>query len=393
LRILLLTPVFPPARGGIEVLGGSLAEHLADRVLVVTLQPGPGAEACPFHVTRAATRVLRLHNEPRGGRRSVLLLNAVALAAGPPFRPDVVVSLHVRATPAAHAVARLARAPLVQWIHAKEVREAPALTGFAVQRASAVVGSSAYSAELALEAGADPARTSILAPGVDVPATRRAQRAAEPTFVTVSRLEDRYKGHDVVLRALPAIRAAVPGARWVVIGEGSLRAELEREARRAGLEDAVEFLGSVDDPTRDAWLDRAWALVQPSRRPPDAGVGEGYGIVFVEAAAHGLPVVAGRVPGVVDAVRDGVTGLLVTPTDPAAVAAAVVRLLTDRSAAERMGDAGRAHAEDLTWPRVAARFRALLESQVAAEPPHRPHARTGWAWARELVAGPARPPG
>jgi phosphatidyl-myo-inositol dimannoside synthase len=398
-RILLLTPVFPPARGGIEVTAGRLAEHLEGDLLVVTLRPGSGTATGPAPAGRPGSRVVRLPNEPRGGRRSVLLLNAVALAAGARFRPGVVVSLHVKASPAAHALGAALRVPVVQWVHAKEMREVPGLASFAVERATAVVGVSAYSGELAVAAGADPSRLTILPPGVDPPSARRTGRDARPTLVTVSRLEDRYKGHDVVLRALPAIRAAVPDVSWVVIGDGALRPELERAAAAAGLGDAVRFLGAVDDAMRDAWLDRAWAFVQPSRQPDGDRAGEGFGIAFVEAGAHGLPVVGGRIPGVVDAVLDGATGLLVDPTDPAAVAGATVALLTDRDAAERIGAAGIARARELAWPRVVARVQALLEELIVAGRPRRAGRRRAAEarppgsrhWARELLTGPERP--
>ena len=100
-----------------------------------------------------------------------------------------------------------------------------------------------------------------------------------PTIVTVARLEDRYKGFDVTTRALPLIRARVPNARWVVVGEGSLRAELEALTRSEGVADWVTFTGSVDDATRDAWLEKSDVFVMPSRLVPGSSGGEGFGIV------------------------------------------------------------------------------------------------------------------
>jgi phosphatidylinositol alpha-1,6-mannosyltransferase len=187
------------------------------------------------------------------------------------------------------------------------------------------------------------------------------------------------------------VRDAVPDVRWVVVGDGGLRPELERAAREAGLGDAVRFAGGLDDAARDAWLDRAWAFVMPSRAPGGDRAGEGFGIVFLEAGAHGLPVVAGRVPGVVDAVGDGTTGLLVDPTDPAAVAAAVTEVLTDPEAAARMGAAGAARAQEQAWPRVVARVQDMLEAQVAAGPSRPARPPRDWRWARDLVAAPPAP--
>ena len=96
----------------------------------------------------------------------------------------------------------------------------------------------------------------------------------------------------------------------------------------------------------------------PSRLPPDGG-GEGFGIVYLEAAAHGLPVVAGNVAGARDAVQDGVTGLLVDPTDPRAVAGAATRLLLDPEERSRLGQSGAERAAEFAWPRIVARVEQL----------------------------------
>ena len=114
-----------------------------------------------------------------------------------------------------------------------------------------------------------------------------------PTLLTVARLEDEYKGHDVVLRALTAIRERVPDVTWVVVGEGSLRPRLEGLAAKYGVEEQVRFLGDLSDEERDRWYRSAHVFVMPSRLPPDGG-GEGFGIVYLEAAAHGLPGRGGR---------------------------------------------------------------------------------------------------
>jgi phosphatidylinositol alpha-1,6-mannosyltransferase len=128
----------------------------------------------------------------------------------------------------------------------------------------------------------------------------------------------------------------------------------------------VRFLGAVDATERDAWLDRAHAFAMPSR-VPDGGIGgEGFGIAFIEAGAHGLPVLAGDRGGARDAVRHGETGLLVDATDPRAVADGLITLLSDRAYAQRLGAAGAARARELAWPRVAAAVEELLLEVSAA---------------------------
>jgi phosphatidylinositol alpha-1,6-mannosyltransferase len=177
-------------------------------------------------------------------------------------------------------------------------------------------------------------------------------------------MSDAYKGHDVIIQALPLVRDRIPDVLWVVIGDGRLRPLYERTVEKLGLGDHVRFLGNVSDSDRDAWLDRAHLFVMPSRSTPD-GLGEGFGIVFIEAAAHGLPVVAGNVDGVVDAVVDGETGLLVDPTDPNAVARALIELLLDEGRASRMGRVALEHARQFDWVRVAAQVERLV-TQTAA---------------------------
>jgi phosphatidylinositol alpha-1,6-mannosyltransferase len=188
---------------------------------------------------------------------------------------------------------------------------------------------------------------------------------ARPSIVVVGRLAERYKGHDVLLRALPAVRARVPDARLEIVGDGPLRPELEQLARELGLAGAATFHGAIADGPRDAILREASVFAMPSRIERD-GAGEGFGIVYVEAGAQGLPVVAGNVGGAADAVVAGETGLLVDPESSQAVADALVQLLLDRERALRMGRAGWTRARSLSWSHAAAQVEAVLSEVVGA---------------------------
>ena len=128
----------------------------------------------------------------------------------------------------------------------------------------------------------------------------------------------------------------MPDVTWTVVGEGSLRPRLEALAAQYGVEAQVRFLGDLSDEERDRWYRSAHVFVMPSRLPPEGG-GEGFGIVYLEAAAHGLPVVAGNVAGARDAVVDGETGLLVDPTDHLEVAAAADAPAARRGPANAVG--------------------------------------------------------
>jgi phosphatidyl-myo-inositol dimannoside synthase len=361
-RLLLITPDYPPAHGGIQRTAHHVALDVRGLDTRVVAPSSPGARA--FDGVEPV-RIRRAPSDPRLRGARNLPLNALALGEAVAFRPDVTLSLHLVASPAAAAIRRGLGARTVQYFHAKEIAAKPRLAAFAAAHADAVVAVSAYTEGLVRATGVSPALMRRVSPGVDAPADPRALPAEHPTFVTVARLEDRYKGHDVIIRALPLIRARVPEVRWAVIGDGPLRAELEALAGAQGVADSVLFLGALPDAERDVWLRRATLLAMPSRLPGGGFAGEGFGIAYMEAAAYGKPVVAGDVGGAVDAVIDGETGLLVDPADAGAVAQAIATLLLDEGLAWRLGRAGAERARGFTWPLVVERLEALLLEQAA----------------------------
>jgi phosphatidylinositol alpha-1,6-mannosyltransferase len=182
----------------------------------------------------------------------------------------------------------------------------------------------------------------------------------------VGRLVDAYKGHDMVIRALPLILAKTPDTEYVIVGDGPLRPYLERLAASLGVAPAVRFVGEASDDEVDAWYRACDVFVLASRESGVSGGAEGYGIVIVEASLRGKPVVGGRSGGIPDAVIDGETGLLVDPSDPADIAEAVTRLLTEHDLADRLGRGGRRRVlEDLSWPEYTQRFSRVLAEAAA----------------------------
>lgn len=310
-----------------------------------------------------------LHVEVRrtpklGDRRAgpgLMALNALVPIEARRVRADAILNLHVVTAPGALAAGQVLGTPYVQYVYAEEVHDRPWVTRLALRNAAAVICVSRFTRELALRYGASAGGTWVVPPGVDPPLHAATARSTQPTVVTVARLTDWYKGHDVMLRAMPLILRRVPSARWVVIGDGPLRAPLQHMAEAQGVAGRVAFVGSVDDAGRDAWLDRSHVFAMPSR-VSERGGGEGFGIVYLEAGAHGLPVVAGGEAGVVDAVEDGVTGVLVNPTDVGAVANAVAGLLEDPVRAEALGAAGRRRARASTWSACAAQVDGVVRA-------------------------------
>ncbi|HEY4996557.1 MAG TPA: glycosyltransferase family 4 protein [Solirubrobacteraceae bacterium] len=361
-RLAILTPDFPPAPGGIQLMAHRFAAGLSSfQTRVVTLG-APGAER--FDRESGCT-VRRLGAEalPRGARGA--LLNGLACADALSFRPDVTLCIHIVTSPAAAAIRAVLGTPNVQVFHAEEIGARPKLAAFAVRHADEVIAVSSYTAGLVEATGVTPRSLRLISPGVDIPQETRPEPLERPTFITVARLEERYKGHDVLVRSLALVRAKVPDVQWVVIGDGSLRSGIEALARSYGVLDAIRFLGSVSDEERNLWLRRARLLAMPSRLPAGGFAGEGFGIAFLEAGAYGKPVVAGNVGGALDSVSDGESGLLVDPTDPVAVADAITRLLLDPELAGRLGAAGRRRAEGFAWPAITQRVQEVLEGQLA----------------------------
>ncbi len=361
-RLLVITPDFPPARGGIQVLSHRLAAGMGGFQTRVVAAEAPGASEFD---AAGELAVRRVRTDPRLGKGRNIALNAAACGEALRFRPQLTLSIHLVASPAAAVVNRVTGAPTVQYFHAKEIGAKPTLAAFAARRAQATIAVSAYTSRLIAATGGAAGATSLIPPGVDLPTATSPLPEPRPTLLTIARLEDRYKGHDVIVRALPLIQAAVPDVLWVVIGDGPLRSGLERLAAAHGVADAVRFLGAVSDEERNTWLRRAHALAMPSRLPDGDFAGEGFGIVYLEAGAYGKPVIAGNVAGALDAVADGESGLLVNPADHLAVAGAATKLLLDPELARRLGSAGQARAQDFAWPRICERVEALLLAQLA----------------------------
>jgi phosphatidylinositol alpha-1,6-mannosyltransferase len=357
-EVLIVTTTFPPAAGGIERLSFRLAagfERVTARVLALDHPASAAFDA------EQSFPVRRVPNEPEGGRRAITNL---ALATGREVarrRPDAILSMHIRAS---LLPPLLRHVPTVQYTHAKELTDQPRLARFALRPAAAVIAVSAYTASLARAHGAVAERIRIIPPGADPPTGAEPNRAALPTLITVSRLEDRYKGHDVMLTAMPRIRAAVPGVRWSIVGDGSLRPELEARARSLGVADAVTFHGALADDERDRLLRRAHVFVMPSRVESTTVAGEGFGIAYLEASAHGVAVIAGAEGGALDAVAHEQTGLLVEPRSADAVADAAIALLTDLPRALAYGQAGIERARAFAWPSIVERVEDVILETV-----------------------------
>jgi len=206
----------------------------------------------------------------------------------------------------------------------------------------------------------------VIWPGVEPPkgASRDfipKQPGLEPRLLTIARLEPR-KGIDMVLRALPALAERFPQMSYDVIGKGEDQQRLLRLANDLKLGSRVRFHGYISERQKSDLLARADIFVLPNRREP--GSVEGFGIVFLEAAAFGTPSIAGNDGGTSDAVLDGQTGLIVDGADEIAIRGTIGRLLQDLEGRRRMGEAAhRRFWNEFTWDAAIERFEEALRLQ------------------------------
>lgn len=365
-RVLLVTRNFPPTSGGVERVCADLADARQAAVTVLTEPtPHPGA-AAPYEVIR------RPFFTP-GRYPTWLPLARAIVRLARDRRVDLVVFGHY--APYAIAGRWLARSgiPYAVYCHGFD---ALAYTQRAVHRsllrqvlagAATVFVNSRWTGRQ-LEPYVAPWRQAVLYPGVDIPAVA-APPANGQELLAVGRFV-RIKGYDVAIEALLAVREQFPGAHLSLVGDGPERPALHGLVQRRGLQNAVTFTGALAPRAWRPLLERAALVLQPSRsiRHRTFVQEESFGLAALEAAAAGRTVVATAVGGVPEVVSDGLTGRLVPPDDPRALADAINALLADSALTQRLADQARR--------RAAERFsRALFQERVA-----------------ELIDGPNQPP-
>jgi len=292
-----------------------------------------------------------------------------ALCDGWRFRPTVILSTHVGIARVAAVMKAAFGIPYLVLAHGDEVwGRAPT---YALREAEAILSVSRFTADRLISRHRVRAeRVRLLPPALDprlgrssIPPERVIERHGlhgQRVLLTVGRLTRAggYKGYDTVMRALARIRRVLPEVAYVIVGDGDDRPRLERVARELGVDTAVHFAGDVDDAWLPAYYRSCDLFVMPSRvRLVDPCEGEGFGIVYLGAAAFGKPAIAGREGGSAEAVLDGVTGVLVNPSDPEEVARAVLELFQDDARRRWLG----AQARERAWREFAPeRFRQNL---------------------------------
>jgi len=372
-RTLVVTNDFPPRVGGVQQYVWTLVSRLpADRVAV--LAPAwPGWRehdaAAPFPVHRWPSTFLWPTAELERRVRSLVAehrADVVLFGHGFPL-PWMAPALAVGGIPSVAlthgAELWMARTPALGWAQRRglgSVRRITAVSAYTAERIRRAIGDEPP--VTVLYPGVD---TATFAPTVDASAARvRYGLGDRPVVVCVSRLVPR-KGQDVLIRALADVRRRVPDATLLLAGEGPSRSALQVLASAQAPPASVVFAGEVPSEDLPGVYAAGDVFAMPCRSRYGGLEVEGLGIVFLEAAACGKPVVAGRSGGASEAVCDGETGLVVEGTEPKAVALAVSRLLGDPAEAARMGAAGRARIEaQFTWDGAADTLAGLLREAV-----------------------------
>ena len=239
-----------------------------------------------------------------------------------------------------------------------------------VKHASGLVSNSAFTREALLKLGARADAIAVVYPCPNLTEThvsddrlehlRRVHHLTDKRVIlTVGRLVER-KGHDQIIRALPAVRKRVPNATYLIVGNGPHRHQLQQLVNQYRLGEHVTFLDRVDETQLMACFEVCDVFAMPSRQiGPDV---EGFGMVYLEAGLFGKPAVAGESGGATEAVLNDLTGLTVDETDTAQVAHALINLLTNRAYADRLGfQAMQRVLELFTWDRQVEKLLKLLE--------------------------------
>jgi len=373
MKILIPTADYPPIEGGISTVTVQVARELArlGHAVTVVAPHFPDQEA--FDAAEPVT-VIRY----RGYHLGWLRFFPMAAATWPRLDgTDLVLGVNIAYGGLIGRLARRVRGtPYVTFAYAYEFLKFPKYSPPAwllrgtYARSEKVVAISRFTRDKLAAFGGPAGRIAVILPGAPPPrhgsttateATRhKFALDSGPVVLAVGRFIPR-KGQVTLVRALPLILARVPDAQLVLVGQGPSLREAIHETYALGVRDHVVFPGRLPDEDVAGLYEASTVFALPT------GVGargqvEGFGLVFAEAQAYGKPVVAGRSGGVVDAVLDGETGLLVEPEDPEALADAIVRLIEDPELARRLGENGRRRVEaELNWGRFTER---LLDALV-----------------------------
>jgi len=343
MRVLFVTRKYPPRVGGMESLSYGLTSGYPEPKTIIALGRSQRHLVwfLPYALVRVALTAYRYDVVHLGDA----VLSPLGLLPRILFKRTVAVSVHGLDLTFPHP---LYRAYLKLFL-----------------RGAAFIANSESTRRLAEARGLSPVRTiTIGVPsqyfaiprGARSDAELEQRRKGRVVLLTVGRLVRRKGVAWFVRNALPKL----PRALYLVVGVGPEREEILRAAAETGTTERVWLVGKVSQARLAHLLGDSDVFVMPNIEVP--GDVEGFGIVAIEAAASGLPVVAARLEGIPDAITDGENGKLIAPGDTAAFVAAVAQLIDDAPERARRGERGRAYTQEHNaWPRIIARYIELFD--------------------------------
>lgn len=319
--ILLSTLSMRAGNGGVCAVARMTASALSQRhhVTALACQDPENHVVGGIPVKTCADRRLRF-----------VLLNTIEMV-----RVSRVVYDHA-ATARAHFDSPLWRRQYALWLHGWEIWEGhPVKYVRAIERASILLANSAYTVERGKQI--TQGKRVVICPlgtPTDEEPLQVGPSFGPPTVMLMGRADELFaKGHDILITIWPDVVAAVPDARLIIVGGGPALEKVRNLAFASSARNAIEIAGFVPDEQIDAYWQRATIFAMP-------GFAEGFGLVYVDAMRHGLPVIASTEDGGQEVNRHGVTGFNVPRSNRSALTDAIVYLLRDRDTAFRLGLAG-----------------------------------------------------
>jgi phosphatidyl-myo-inositol dimannoside synthase len=393
-RILVLTEHFLPAVGGsITWLVNTYSRYRpADTILIAGQHAGAAVidAGLPFLVERTAMTMADWDPTLPSSLRRYLHISRHVYAS---CRRHSIQQIHCAKVLPEGLIAlfmKIARRiPYLLYAHGEEIQMGLTSRKFRwlipkiYNSASVIIANSQNTQTLLQNIGVHPAKIHVIHPGVNLQLFRHGNPSAQtireqyhlgdaPVLLTVGRLQ-RRKGHDMVISALPLIKAKFLRATYLIVGAGEEFAYLQALVDEMGIADSVIFAGCVADEALPGYYAACDVFIMPNREI-DGDI-EGFGMVYLEASAAGKPVIGGRSGGTSDAILDGITGLRVDGTNVGEIANAVIALLSDPEKSQAMGKNGcQWTAQEFTWDAVVQKTHPLAmaiqaETDGAADEP------------------------
>jgi len=364
MRILMIAPQFPPIVGGIATYSYEVARNLVrcgEQITVLTVAPKMDSELISqqglslFSASWLSPMFKLRFLIGKAARIGVLLFYGAWLSKLKKI--DLIYCTYYEAGIGARFISKLFGIPYFLTIHDTEVTAPKGIVGnlgrFSLKGSSGFIVLARRQRINLLKLGVSDNKIHVVPHGVDVgkfsPASggydvaSRLGLGDKKVILTVGNLVER-KGHDVVLKSLPKVLGEVPNTVYLIVGDGKQKQNLKELVDELDLGEQVIFTGRVPDKELPEYYNACNVFIMPSRE-----IGsdiEGFGIVFLEAGACSKPVIGGRSGGVGDAVEDGVSGILVDPTNVEEISQTLITLLTNDELARRLGRQGRKRVEE-----------------------------------------------